>query len=130
MSGDTSLTTMSIVPLRTSSARITSSGTTFMIRPSFFGAPTILSLVGHSTVVPEPISCLKVGLMAERCLVNTKFVPLASDRRTTVIGRSGSLAPGLAAAILGSFQFVILPRKIPAIVEPSRWRLLGTFGML
>jgi hypothetical protein len=41
-----------------------------------------------------------------------EVVPLASDRRATVIGRSGSLAPGLAAAILGSFQRVILPRKM------------------
>jgi len=44
-------------------------------------------------------------------MVNTAVVPLESARRTTVIGRSGSLISGLAATIFGSFHLVILPRK-------------------
>ena len=50
--------------------------------------------------------------MAERCCVKTKVVPEESERRTTVIGRSGIVTPGLAAAILGSLHCVILPSKI------------------
>ena len=37
----------------------------------------------HWTVVPEPTSLANALLIAERCFVNTKVVPLESDRRTT-----------------------------------------------
>ena len=37
-------------------------------------------------------------------------VPEPSERRTTVIGSSGSLTPGLRSAIGFSFHFLILPR--------------------
>ena len=43
------------------------------------------------------------------------MVPLPSDLLTTVIAVSGSVAPGFALAITGSFHFVILPRKIPDV---------------
>ena len=68
--------------------------------------------MGHWAVVSEPTSLANASLIAERCFVNTKVVPLESDRRTTVISRSGSLRLGLAAAIRGSFHFVTLPRKM------------------
>ena len=53
-------------------------------------------------------------LMALRCLVNTKVVPLPSARRTKVMSGRAGCAPGLALAISGSFQFLILPRQMPA----------------
>ena len=37
-------------------------------------------------------------------------VPEPSERRTTAIGSSGSLSPGLSSAIAVSFHFLILPR--------------------
>jgi hypothetical protein len=45
-------------------------------------------------------------------LVNTKVVPLASDRRTAVIRVSGSSASGFAATMRGSCQLCTSPRKI------------------
>ena len=39
-------------------------------------------------------------------------VPLLSALRTTVMGRSGSEIPGLAATMAGSFQWVMRPRNI------------------
>src|SRR3954471_24261940 len=49
-------------------------------------------------------------------------VPDWSLRNTTWIGRSGSGAPALSAAIAGSFQFLMAPLKIFAVVGPSRFR--------
>ena len=65
------------------------------VTPSFLGAATMLAVVGHWTVVPEPGPALNASLMALRCLVNTKVVPLLSERRTTVILVSGSVTPGI-----------------------------------
>ena len=45
-----------------------------------------------------------------------KLVPELSERRTTVILIFGSFTPGFSAAMAGSFQRVILPRKMPASV--------------
>ena len=36
------------------------------------------------------------------------------------MARSGSVASGFSAAIAGSFQLVIVPSKMPAIVAASR----------
>ena len=80
--------------------------------PSFFGALMILSEAGHCTEVPAPGPALKSASIAARWLVKLKVVPDESERTTTVIGMSGSVTPGLAAAIFSSFQLVILPRKI------------------
>src|SRR5262245_27132863 len=82
------------------------------VTPSFFGEATILSLFGQFTVVPAPGPLAHSSLTAVRCVVNTKVVPLESARRTTVMSRSGRFTPGLAALILGSLHFVILPRKM------------------
>jgi hypothetical protein len=51
-------------------------------------------------------------LIAPRWFVKTEVVPLPPERRTTVIGRSGSATPGFARTIAGSFHRVIVPRKI------------------
>ena len=50
-------------------------------------------------------------------------VPESSERCTGVIVVLGSLAPGLSAAIAGSFHFVILPLKMSAIVGAESWSL-------
>src|ERR1700759_1952110 len=48
-------------------------------------------------------------------------VPDWSLRNTTCIGRSGRVVPALSAPIAGSFQFLIVPLKIFAVVGPSRF---------
>ena len=57
-------------------------------------------------------------------------VPEESERWITVIGVLGSDTPGLSALIAASFQVLILPRKISAIVGPSSFRPLLTPGRL
>ena len=49
-------------------------------------------------------------------------VPDSSERWTGVMAWSGSVLPGLSAAISGAFQLVILPRKMPAIVAGASCR--------
>jgi hypothetical protein len=49
-----------------------------------------------------------------------QFLPVLSDRWTTVIGPCGMSSRGLRAAMAGSFQLVIWPRKIIAITGPVR----------
>jgi len=80
--------------------------------PSLPFAPMKVPVLGHCTVLPSPTAAFQSGLMALRCLVKTAVVPLPSERWTTVMDWSGNLAPGFAAAILGSFHLVILPWKI------------------
>ena len=48
-------------------------------------------------------------------------VPDSSERFTGVIGRSGSVTPGLSAAIAGSFQLVICWLKMPASTAGERF---------
>ncbi len=58
-------------------------------------------------------------------------VPDLSERCTAVMARSGKVAPGLSAAIAGSFQFAMSPWKILArtsgvrlsSVTPSRLKM-------
>ena len=61
--------------------------------------------------------------------MNVFVVPDPSARWMTLIGVDGRFAAtsGLSAAIAGSFQVVILPRKMPAIVGPSRLRFVIGF---
>src|SRR5208283_4852674 len=54
------------------------------------------------------------GLIVLKCFVKTKVVPLESARTTTLIGESGSLAPGFVRAMRGSLHFLTVPRKMPA----------------
>src|SRR6476661_6680549 len=51
---------------------------------------------------------------AARYLVKFSVVPESSARCTDWIASDGSVTPGFAAAIVGSFQFAIVPPKIPA----------------
>src|SRR5262245_11890684 len=100
------------------------------VTPSFFGDATNLSLLGQFTVVPTPGPLAHSSLIAARCVVNTKVVPLESARRTTVMSRSGNVMPALAPLILGSLHFVILPRKIWAYTSRGSFKPLGLPGKL
>src|SRR5271157_6559807 len=100
------------------------------VTPSFLGAATILSLLGQTTVVPNPGPLAQASLMALKCLVKTKLVPLESARRTTVMGRSGSLRFGLSLAMSGSFQFLISARKIFGYTSRLSFKPWGLPGRL
>jgi hypothetical protein len=63
--------------------------------------------------LPAPGPFFHSSLIALRWVVNAYVVPLPSERLTTVILVSGSIAPWFALAIAGSFHLVILPRKMP-----------------
>jgi hypothetical protein len=54
--------------------------------------------------------------------VKAFVVPEPSERWTTRMSLSGSVAPGLFAAIFGSFHFLMSPRKMPATLSASRFR--------
>src|ERR1043166_3603802 len=63
------------------------------------------------------------GVVAIRYLVKLSVVPDSSERWNAWILRSGSFASGFSFLIAASFQLVILPLKILAIVGASRTRL-------
>src|SRR4051794_28116682 len=71
---------------------------------------------GHCTVEPD-CNVHTVGAAATRNFVKLSVVPELSDRCATTIGVDGSLAPGLSAAMAGSFQVVTWRWKILAIVS-------------
>src|SRR5450759_2088033 len=80
--------------------------------------------VGHSTVLPAdlvgsppPTVVTQSGLALVRYVVKMLVVPEPSDRCTTLISVAGRVTPALAAAIDGSFHFVILPSKMPAMIS-------------
>src|SRR5262249_40942430 len=87
--------------------------------PSF---PSLPVPVGHCTDLSAPTCLSHVGLCEDSHEVNTNVVPESSERWTTEIGVFGSCTPWLSAAIAGSFQVVISPRKIFAAVSPSSLR--------
>src|SRR3954463_14333792 len=78
--------------------------------------------VGHLTVLSDPTCLCHWGDASSRNDVNSFVVPDSSERWTTVMGLSGRGTPGLRFPIAGSFQFLILPRKMSAIVGPSSLR--------
>jgi hypothetical protein len=63
-------------------------------------------------------------------VVKPFVVPEESERWTIVIAVLGRLIPGFSALIAGSFQVLILPRKMLASVGPSSFRPLLTPGRL
>src|SRR5690348_9244969 len=81
--------------------------------PSFFAPPTA-ALAGQLTDLPVPGPFFHLSLIALRCCVKTKVVPLPSERFTGVMAVAGSFTPGFWEAIFGSFHLVISPRKMPA----------------
>src|SRR5512141_1448687 len=84
--------------------------------------------VGHSTSLPAdlvlsppPTALTQSGLMALRYVVKMLVVPDPSDRWTTLMSVSGRLSPAFCAATAGSFHFVIVPRKMPAMTSGVIW---------
>src|SRR5580692_11102989 len=88
-------------------------------------------LLGHTGAAPAPrptppVTDAKVLHCAFRALLKRNVVPEPSLRTTTVIGRLLNVTPGFAAAIVGSFQFVMVPVKMPqsaAVERRSAWPL-------
>src|SRR3954449_3941101 len=76
--------------------------------------------VGQLTATPLPTRLFHSGLTLLRYSARLYVVPLLSLRWMTVIARSGSAFPLLSFLIAGSLQRLILPRKMFAIVGPSR----------
>src|SRR3954447_25998069 len=78
--------------------------------------------VGHWTdlSVPRPLSHSLDW--AATSLLKFAVVPDSSERWHTVIVSFGGCRPELPAAIFGSFQVLIFPRKMSAIVAPSSLR--------
>ena len=67
---------------------------------------------GQLGILLVPGFFAKSSLMALRCFVKTKLVPLLSARTTTLMLLSGKVTPGLLEAMLGSFHLVTFPRKM------------------
>src|SRR3954452_11264038 len=88
--------------------------------PLFFSAPCVEA--GQLTVSAES-SVHTEGDAFLRNFVKLLVVPDASVRCTTAIGADGSVAPGLSAAIFGSFHVVICAWKIPASTSGLSWSL-------
>src|SRR5689334_18992905 len=94
------------------------------------GFPLPATPTGKLTDLPAPGPFFHSSLIALRCEVKTKVVPLPSERLTTVILVSGRLTPGLVLVIVGSFQLVILPRKIPTYASRESLRSVVMSGRL
>ena len=92
--------------------------------------PFDLVPTGQLGIVPNPGFLAHSGFIADKCLVNTKDVPLASARTTTWIGLSGSFTPGLVFVIKGSFHFLTFPRKIPAVRFPAKFQIGDTLQVI
>src|SRR3954453_5582123 len=90
--------------------------------PALPRAPTPVS---QSTATPLPTRLFHSLLTLFMYSVRLYVVPLLSLRWTTVICRSGRLLPLFSFLIAGSFQRLILPRKMFAAVAPSRRRWFG-----
>ena len=80
---------------------------------------------GH---VPDGPSGHASGAASCRYSVKFSVVPESSARLTAVTGVSGSSTPGFWLAMAGSFQILISPRKIAAIVAASRLREVESDG--
>src|SRR3954453_17941969 len=81
---------------------------------------------GHWTDLSVPGPSSHAGEYAARNFVKFAVVPDSSERWHTVIFASGSVTPLLSFVIAASFQVLILPRKMSAIVAPSSFRPLST----
>src|SRR5579871_152323 len=82
--------------------------------------------VGHFTSLPLPTADFQAGLVSDSQVVKPFVVPEESERCTTVMAVLGRLRPGFSALMAGSFQVLIWPMKILAVVGPSSFRPLLT----
>src|SRR5262249_56081905 len=89
--------------------------------------PFDLVPTGQFGIVLAPTDFPKSALIALRCCENTNEVPLLSARTTTLIGASGSFAPGLLSAMAGSFHFLIVPTQIPAYALRDSFKASTSF---
>src|SRR5438270_7348716 len=78
---------------------------------------------GH-LIVEELPSFHTLGTASSRNSEKFCVVPEESERTAMLIEVLGRLTPGLSALMAGSFQLVILPWKMFAIVVGSSFRLL------
>src|SRR5665648_666600 len=88
---------------------------TALATPADFSLPSPLPV--H--FLPEG-AVQSLGAAALRYLVKLSVVPDWSERKKTLMAWSGSLTPGLMAAIAGSFQVVMTPLKILAVTAGVR----------
>src|SRR6478735_1564304 len=72
--------------------------------------------LGHCTVSPAVRVKVEAAALA-RYFENAEVVPEPSERTATVTAVLGRVAPGLSAAIFGSFQVLMVPMKMPARVS-------------
>src|SRR6478609_5816640 len=72
--------------------------------------------LGHCTVSPAVRVKVEAAALA-RYLENAEVVPEPSERTATVTAVLGRVAPGLSAAIFGSFQVVMVPAKMAPSVS-------------
>src|SRR5215831_17034624 len=83
---------------------------------------------GHWMVDPLP-SVHDEGAACIRYWVKFWVVPEPSDRWATVMLVDGRLAPGLSAAMAGSFHVFTVREKILAIVSGDNWSLSIPFTL-
>src|SRR5579863_616491 len=86
--------------------------------------------VGQLTADPLPTLVFQSVLTFARYVVKILVVPLPSERCAIRIAVEGNFTPLLAAAILGSFHLVIVPRNMPAMISGVRLRVSFTSGRL
>src|SRR5437763_10448816 len=100
-------------------------------------APGVLLTICATPPLPLPPCALEGQLMVElvpsfqtlaapsvRAREKFAVVPEESERTARLIGVLGRFTPGLSALIAGSFQVLILPRKLFAMVGTSSFSLL------
>jgi len=85
---------------------------------------------GHWTAVPNPTWVFQVELTLQRYRVNMLVVPEPSDLWTVVMAWFGRVVLGLSAVIAGSFQLVMVPRKMLETTVPVKCKPVGTPGRL
>src|SRR5256885_1501720 len=85
---------------------------------------------GHATDLPLPTRDFHSGLILERYSVKMYVVPEPSDRCATEMRPPGRRIPGFSFASWGSFQVLILPRKMSAMTGPVRCSPVLTPGTL
>src|SRR5216684_4039347 len=92
--------------------------------------PLLPNPTGQLGDAPAPTLLFQSGLTLERKSVQTKLVPLPSERCTTVISLSGRFTPGLSFFSAASFHFLMVPRKMPASVSPVNLSVAVTPSIL
>src|SRR5258708_5161917 len=101
-----------------------------LTNPDTPSLPLLPNPTGQLGEAPAPTLLFHAGLTLERKSVQTKLVPLPSDRCATVISLSGRFTPGLSFFNAASFHFLMVPRKMAASVSPVNLSWAVTPSML